>query len=273
MVSKKNIGLSFWVLLGLIILLLVCSLFSSYLTPYDPYSTNPDKILTGPGREHLLGTDSHGRDILSRIIVGSKTSIFSAFAIIATVATIGTLIGLFGGYYGGRLDAWLMRITDIFLAFPDIVLAIAVAGVLGGGLINAMIALMFTSWTQYARLARSLTIGIKEEPFLHAARLSGCPDRRILFVHILPNILGTLVVTATLHISTMMMALAGLSFLGLGVKVPEAEWGSMISEGREYLQTAPWVTLFTSSAIVMVMMLFNLFGDQVRDMLDPKCKD
>ena len=266
----KQLPRSFYYLSGMISLLLMGSLFSSWLTPYDPYVTNPDAIFSSPNAVHWLGTDGHGRDILSRIIVGSKTSIFSAFVIVSIVSVVGSLIGLISGYYGGKIDTLLMRVTDVFLAFPEMLLAVAVAGVLGGGLLNAMLALVCISWTQYARLARSSTIAMKEEPFIAAARLSGCSDRHIMFVHILPNILGPLIVTATLHISTTMMALAGLSFLGLGVKVPEAEWGSMISEGRNYLQTSPWVVVFTSAAMVSVIMLFNLFGDRVRDLLDPK---
>lgn len=265
-----NLPKSFWVLVLLIMVLLVLSLFSSVLTPYDPYETNTSMVLQPPSAEHPFGTDSHGRDLLSRVIVGSKTSIFSAFALIVATGTLGMLVGMISGYYGGWVDSVLMRITDVFLSFPDIILAIAVAGVLGGGLLNAMLALFITTWTQYARLARSSTIAVKEEAYIHAAKLSGCSSIRILFIHILPNILGPLIVTATLHISGMMMGIAGLSFLGLGVKVPQAEWGSMISEGRKYLQTAPWVAIYPSLVMVAVMMLFNLFGDQVRDLLDPK---
>lgn len=261
---------SFWILVILISLLVVFSLFSKHLTPYDPYATEPSNVLQPPSSAHLFGTDGHGRDLLSRVIVGSKTSIFSAFALIAMTGIFGTFIGMIGGYYGGWVDALLMRITDVFLSFPDIILAIAVAGVLGGGLFNAILALFLTTWTQYARLARSSTIAVKEEAYIHAAKLSGCSSPRVIFVHILPNILGPLIVTATLHISGMMMGIAGLSFLGLGVKVPQAEWGSMISEGRKYLQTAPWVAIYPSVVMVAVMMLFNLFGDQVRDLLDPK---
>lgn len=256
----------------IIIVLILLSLLGPWLAPYDPYATNSDLVLAAPDSTHLFGTDSHGRDVLSRVIVGSKTSIFSAFLIIAVAGTFGTIVGLLGGYFGGKVDSYLMRITDIFLAFPDMVLAIAVAGVLGGGLINAIIALMATTWTQYARLARSSTIAIKEEAFIHAARLSGTCTARIIFVHILPNIVGPLIVTGTLHVSSMMMGIAGLSFLGLGVKVPEAEWGAMISEGRNFLQTAPWLPLLPSAVMVSVMMVFNLFGDQVRDLLDPKGK-
>lgn len=268
--KKLNIPKSLWILGTIIIILIILSLLSDFLVPYDPYETCPEHVLQPPSSHHLLGTDAHGRDILSRIIVGSKTSIFSAFALIALAAGIGTTVGLLGGYFGGKVDTILMRVTDVFLAFPDMVLAIAVAGILGGGLVNAMIAILATTWTQYARLARSSTIAIKEETFIQAAKLSGCSNMRIMLRHILPNIGGPLIVTATLHVSGMMMGIAGLSFLGLGVKVPQAEWGSMISEGKKFLQTSPWVALAPSIVMVLVIMVFNLFGDKLRDILDPK---
>ena len=254
-------------------LILIASLFSAQLAPYDPYATNPQLILKPPSAEHLLGTDNYGRDILSRILAGGRTSIFSALFIILIAGSFGSMIGLLAGYYRGRADAILMRITDIFQAFPDIVLAIAVAGVLGGGLFNAVLALILTTWTQYARLARSAAAAAREETYIHAARLSGCNDARILFLHILPNIAGPLLITAILHVSTMMMGLAGLSYLGIGVQIPAAEWGAMISEGQKYLQQAPWAALAPSAVMVAVMMVFNMFGDQLRDLLDPKMRE
>ena len=257
----------------LVALILIASLFSAQLAPYDPYVTDPQLILKAPSTEHLLGTDNYGRDILSRILAGGKTSIFAALFIILVAGSLGSLIGLLAGYYRGRMDAILMRVTDIFQAFPDIVLAIAVAGVLGGGLFNAVLALILTTWTQYARLARSAAAAAREETYIHAARLSGCNDARILFLHILPNIAGPLLITAILHVSTMMMGLAGLSYLGIGVQIPAAEWGAMISEGQKYLQQAPWAALAPSAVMVAVMMVFNMFGDQLRDLLDPKMRD
>ena len=254
-------------------LILIVSLFSAQLAPYDPYTTDPQLILKAPSAEHLLGTDNYGRDILSRILAGGKTSIFAALFIILAAGSLGSLIGLLAGYYRGRMDAVLMRITDVFQAFPDIVLAIAVAGVLGGGLFNAVLALIVTTWTQYARIARSAAVSAKEETYIQAARLSGCSDVRILFGHILPNIAGPLVVTAVLHVSSMMMGLAGLSYLGIGVQIPAAEWGAMISEGQKYLQQAPWAALAPSAVMVAVMMVFNMFGDQLRDLLDPKMRE
>jgi len=265
--------LLFRVLALLSALILITSLFSAQLAPYDPYATDPQLILKAPSAEHLLGTDNYGRDILSRILAGGKTSIFSALFIILAAGSLGSMIGLLSGYYRGRIDAVLMRFTDVFQAFPDIVLAIAVAGVLGGGLFNAVLALIVTTWTQYARIARSAAVTVKEETYIQAAQLSGCSDARILFGHILPNIAGPLIVTAVLHVSTMMMGLAGLSYLGIGVQIPAAEWGAMISEGQKYLQQAPWAALAPSAVMVAVMMVFNMFGDQLRDLLDPKARE
>ena len=263
----------FRVLTLLAALILIVSLFSAQLAPYDPYVTDPQLILKAPSAEHLLGTDNYGRDILSRILVGAKTSIFAALFIILAAGSLGSLIGLLSGYYRGRMDAVLMRTTDVFQAFPDIVLAIAVAGVLGGGLVNAILALIATTWTQYARIARSAAIAAKEETYIQAARLSGCTDTRLLFGHILPNIAGPLIVTAVLHVSTMMMGLAGLSYLGIGVQIPAAEWGAMISDGQKYLQQAPWAALAPSAVMVSVMMVFNMFGDHLRDLIDPKTRE
>lgn len=271
--SFTKTPLLFRVLALLSALILITSLFSAQLAPYDPYATDPQLILKAPSAEHLLGTDNYGRDILSRILAGGKTSIFSALFIILAAGSLGSMIGLLSGYYRGRIDAVLMRFTDVFQAFPDIVLAIAVAGVLGGGLFNAVLALIVTTWTQYARIARSAAVTVKEETYIQAAQLSGCSDARILFGHILPNIAGPLIVTAVLHVSTMMMSLAGLSYLGIGVQIPAAEWGAMISEGQKYLQQAPWAALAPSAVMVAVMMVFNMFGDQLRDLLDPKTRE
>ena len=273
MQSFTKTPLLFRVLALLSALILITSLFSAQLAPYDPYATDPQLILKAPSAEHLLGTDNYGRDILSRILAGGKTSIFSALFIILAAGSLGSMIGLLSGYYRGRMDAVLMRVTDVFQAFPDIVLAIAVAGVLGGGLFNAVLALIVTTWTQYARIARSAAVTVKEETYIQAAQLSGCSDARILFGHILPNIAGPLIVTAVLHVSTMMMGLAGLSYLGIGVQIPAAEWGAMISEGQKYLQQAPWAALAPSAVMVAVMMVFNMFGDQLRDLLDPKTQE
>ena len=252
--------------------LLIGSIFSDYLTPYDPYLQDLMNTKAAPSAEHLLGTDRYGRDMLSRVIVGSRASIFSTLLLVAIITVTGTVIGLFCGWHGKWIDTVLMRISDMFLAFPGLVFALAVAGVLGGGLHNAIIALAAISWPKYARIARSQTLAQKETLWLKAAKLSGSSTRNIVLKHILPNIIGPILVTSMLDIGTMMMELAGLSFLGLGAKPPTAEWGSMMSDTRSLLTTAPWVTLAPGLAIFVSVMIFNLLGDTVRDWADPKMR-
>ncbi|ABR47329.1 binding-protein-dependent transport systems inner membrane component [Alkaliphilus metalliredigens QYMF] len=269
--AKLNpVAIRFYILLGLAIIMVLISLLAPYITPNDPYATDIKFRRLPPSEHFLFGTDGHGRCILSRVLVGARTSIFAALSLVVGTFVVGTMIGCFSGYYGGVIDTIFMRLADILLAFPDIILAIAVAGILGGGLTNAMLALALTGWTQYARLARSNVLAIREETFVQASRLGGNSNMRIIFRHILPNIMGPLVVTASLQIGGMMMGIAGLSFLGLGVQVPQAEWGSMISEGRSYLQIAPWTVLYPGVVMMMTIILFNLLGDALRDLLDPK---
>ena len=210
--------------------------------------------------------------MLSRVLVGSTVSIYGALLLVAIVTVTGTAVGIFCGWKGGKADTVLMRISDLFLAFPGLVFALAVAGVLGGGIQNAVLALAVIGWPKFARLARSLTMAQKDAPYMKAARLSGSSTPKLLLKHILPNIAGPVLVTAVLDIGTMMMELAGLSFLGLGVKPPMAEWGSMISDGRSMLQIAPWMALAPGAAIFIAVMIFNLLGDTIRDYMDPKTR-
>ena len=253
-------------------LLVLCALFAEHLTPYDPYLQDLSNAKAAPSAAHLFGTDRYGRDMLSRVIVGSRTSIFSTLLLVAAIAALGTVIGVLGGWHGGIIDAVLMRVSDMFLAFPGLVFALAVAGVLGGGLHNAIFALAAISWPKYARIARSQTLSRKAAPYMMAARLSGCGTVKMLGKHILPNIIGPILVTAMLDIGTMMMELAGLSFLGLGAKPPMAEWGSMMSENRALMTTVPWITLAPGLAIFVSVMIFNLLGDAVRDYADPRAR-
>ena len=223
-----------------------------------------------PSAEHILGTDRYGRDMLSRVLVGSTTSIYATLLLVAIITVVGTAIGIICGWCGGILDTVLMRVSDLFLAFPSLVFALAVAGVLGGGIQNAIIALAVIGWPKFARLARGLTLAQKDSTYLMAVRLSGSSTFKIMFKHILPNIAGPILVTSVLDIGTMMMELAGLSFLGLGVQPPMAEWGSMINDGRSMLQISPWMVLAPGLAIFITVMIFNLFGDTLRDYMDPK---
>ncbi|MBR1658758.1 MAG: ABC transporter permease [Oscillospiraceae bacterium] len=256
----------------LAVLLLLCSVFAERLTPCDPYLQDLSNAKAAPSAEHPFGTDRYGRDMLSRVIAGSRTSIFSTLLLVAIITAAGTAIGVFCGWHGKRIDAVLMRVSDMFLAFPGLVFALAVAGVLGGGLQNAVIALAAISWPKYARIARSQTLALKETPFLRASRLAGSGTLKIILKHILPSIIGPILVTSMLDVGTMMMELAGLSFLGLGAKPPTAEWGSMMSDARSLLNTVPWVAFAPGLAIFVSVMVFNLLGDTIRDYADPKSR-
>ncbi len=252
--------------------LLVVAGLASYLVPYDPYVQDLSNALQPPDRIHILGTDRYGRDMLSRVIMGAQTTIYSALLLVVVITVIGSVVGMVCGYYGGILDSVIMRISDIFLAFPGMVFAIAVAGVTGGGIMNAIIALACISWPKFARLSRSQVIMTKNMDYIAAAKLAGSNTGIIIVRHILPNIAGPILITAVLDIGTMIMEIAGLSFLGLGAAPPVAEWGSMMSNGRSMIQTAPWVILAPGAAIFITVVLFNLLGDTVRDVLDPKQK-
>ena len=255
------------------ILLIVGALFSESLCPYDPYLQNLDAALQQPSAAHIFGTDRYGRDMLSRVIAGSRASIFSTFLLVTIITAVGTAVGVFCGWARGRADDILMRASDLCLAFPGLVFALAVAGVLGGGLHNAVLALAAISWPKYARIARSQTLAVRETTYLKAAMLAGCSTTQLIVKHILPNIAGPILVTAMLDVGTMMMELAGLSFLGLGAKPPTAEWGSMMSETRGLLQTVPWAVFAPGVAIFVAVMAFNLLGDAVRDYMDPKMRN
>ena len=250
-------------------LVLLVALFAPFLCPYDPSVQDLSQALQPPSGQPLAGTDRYGRDLLSRIIIGAQSSIFSTLALVAIIAIIGTAVGVLCGWKVGKLDTVLMRTSDVFLAFPGLVFALAIAGVLGGGMMNAVLALAAISWPKYARIARGLTLAQKNEPYLSAARLAGCNTVQLVFKHILPNIAGPLLVTAMLDIGTMMMELAGLSFLGLGAQPPMAEWGSMMSDNRSFLQIAPWTVIAPGIAIFVTVMVFNLLGDTIRDFMDP----
>lgn len=269
-IRKNHIRAKLIFFLILTAVLLLIAAFAKYLCPYDPYVQDLTLAQKAPCPEHLLGTDRYGRDMLSRVITGSTVSIYGTLILVAVITVVGTVIGILCGWRGGKTEAVLMRISDLFLAFPGLVFALAVAAVLGGGIQNAIIALAVISWPKFARLARGLTLTQKASPYLMAAKLSGSSTGKLLIKHILPNIAGPILVTAVLDIGTMMMELAGLSFLGLGVKPPMAEWGSMINDGRSMLQISPWMVLAPGMAIFITVMIFNLLGDTIRDYMDPK---
>ena len=268
-VKKNHIREKLIFFTALTVILLIIAVFARKLCPYDPYAQDLLQAQKAPSAEHILGTDRYGRDMFSRVLVGSTTSIYATLLLVAIVTVVGTVIGIVCGW-GGIADTLLMRISDLFLAFPSLVFALAVAGVLGGGIHNAVIALAVIGWPKFARLARGLTLAQKDSAYLMAVRMSGSSTLKILFKHILPNIAGQILVTAVLDIGTMMMELAGLSFLGLGVQPPAAEWGSMINDGRSMLQISPWMVLAPGAAIFITVMIFNLLGDTLRDYMDPK---
>lgn len=250
--------------------LCIFSLISPKLAPHDAELVDLLAAKRPPDQEYLMGTDWLGRCIWSRILTGAYSSIFASLLIVALSMLVGCSIGLISGYAGGVFDEVLMRIVDIFLAFPGIVLSIAVVGMLGPGLKNGIIALAATSWTQYARLIRSYVLSVRQENFVKAAILNGQSSWSILIRHIFPNAIRPVVVTGTLHLSSAMLSISGLSFLGLGSFT--AEWGSMLSEGRSLMQQCPWVVLYPAIAIFIVTIVFNLLGDSVRDVLDPGSK-
>ena len=267
---EKNNKIRLILFSSLAVLLVLIAIFGEHLCPYDPYLQDLRNAKAAPSLAHIFGTDRYGRDMLSRLIVGAKASILSTLLLVSVITIIGTIIGIICGWSGNRLDTLLMRISDIFLAFPGLVFALALAAVLGGGIHNAVIALAAISWPKYARIARSQTLSQKDSLYLDAARISGCSTFTLIMRHILPNIFGPILVTAMLDIGTMMMELAGFSFLGLGAKPPVAEWGSMMSDARNLLTTQPWVTLSPGFAIFLSVAVFNLLGDSIRDWLDPK---
>lgn len=268
--KKNHIKGKLYFLIFLTLLLLLVAAFAKYICPYDPYVQDLLQAQKPPSLANIMGTDCYGRDMFSRVLVGSTTSIYATLLLVCIVTVAGTVIGMICGWIGGLADTILMRISDLFLAFPSLVFALAVAGVLGGGIQNAVIALAVIGWPKYARLARGLTLTQKDMPYLMAVRLSGSGTCKIIFKHILPNIFGSILITSVLDIGTMMMELAGLSFLGLGVQPPMAEWGSMINDGRSMLQISPWMVLAPGLAIFITVMIFNLLGDTLRDYMDPK---
>lgn len=254
----------------LVFLLLAITVLTPFIAPYDPLDAIMREANSAPSAAHLFGTDKLGRDVLSRILYGASYSLTSVLGLVAVIFVVGTMLGVIAGYFGGVVDVVIMRIADMMISFPGVILAIAIAGILGGSLINAMIAMLCVTWTKYARLARSMVLKIKKRDFVDAAVVSGGSALHILWVHILPNILPLMIITAAADIGAMMMELAGLSFLGFGSQPPAPEWGLMLNEGRQQLQTAPWLMFFPGLAIFITVVVFNLWGDSLRDVLDPR---
>lgn len=255
---------------SLVLLVVLVAIFSPFLTPNDPFAADLANALKAPSEAHWFGTDKLGRDVLSRIIYGTGLSLFMGFTIVFLVASIGTVVGSLAGYFVGKVEMVLMRICDIMISFPGIILAIAIAGIMGGSVGNTILALTIVGWAKYARLVRSLVIKVRQEDYIAAAIMSGGTSAVILRRHVLPNIMPLVVVTASMDLGVMMLEIAGLSFLGFGAQPPTPEWGLMLNEGRQYLQLAPWLMIFPGAAILIVVSIFNLWSDSLRDILDPR---
>ena len=259
-------------IIGLIIIISLAfiALFAPFIAPHDPIEQNLDKRLLTPCREYPMGTDDLGRCLLSRIIYGTRVSLKLGVIVVGIITVIGVTLGLISGYYGGIVDEIIMRLVDVVLAFPGIILALAVAGALGPGLFNVMLALAMVGWTGLARVVRGSVLSIKEKEFVESARALGCSDLHIMTRHILPNVMAPVIVLATLDMAFIILAAAGLSFLGLGAQPPTPEWGSMLNNGRAFMRTAPHLTTFPGLAIMITVLAFNFLGDGLRDALDPR---
>lgn len=254
----------------LVLCLLLIAIAAPVIAPYDPTHAAMKDAFLEPGAQHLFGTDKLGRDCFSRVLYGARASLTGVLVLVASVFVVGTTMGVVSGYFGGKVDMVIMRISDMMISFPGMILAIAIAGIMGGSLVNAVFALTIVSWTKYARLSRSMVLKVKRRDFVEAAIVNGGTHGHILWVHILPNILPMMVITAAADIGALMMELAGLSFLGFGSQPPAPEWGLMLNEGRQQLQTAPWLMFFPGLAIFVTVVVFNLWGDNLRDVLDPR---
>lgn len=254
----------------LVLCLLLIAIAAPVIAPYDPTHAAMKDAFLEPGAQHLFGTDKLGRDCFSRVLYGARASLTGVLVLVASVFVVGTTMGVVSGYFGGKVDMVIMRISDMMISFPGMILAIAIAGIMGGSLVNAVFALTIVSWTKYARLARSMVLKVKRRDFVEAAIVNGGTASHILWTHILPNILPMMVITAAADIGALMMELAGLSFLGFGSQPPAPEWGLMLNEGRQQLQTAPWLMVFPGLAIFVTVVIFNLWGDNLRDVLDPR---
>lgn len=255
--------------LALVVLLLGAVLLAPLVAPHDPAEVALEQKLQKPSLEHPLGTDHLGRDVLSRLIYGARASVGSVLVIVSLILVLGLGIGCLAGYVGGRVDSLLMRICDVFLTFPTFILAMFLIGVLGTGLFNVVLAIVLTHWAWYARLVRSLVLSLKNREYVLAARVAGTGRFMTVARHILPGVGAQLAILATLDIGHMMLHVSGLSFLGLGVRPPTAEWGVMISDARQYMWTDPQLVLLPGLMIFITVMAFNLLGDALRDALDP----
>ena len=258
--------------LAVIVIIILTAIFADFVAPYSFRTQNLRRVAEAPSRDHLLGTDELGRDILSRIIYGTRVSLQVGFVAVSISIIVGGFLGSIAGYYGGKLDNIIMRIMDILLAIPSILLAIAIVSAFGGGLVNVMVAVGISSIPVYARIVKASVISIKEQEFIEAARAVGAKDLRIIFKHVLPNSMAPIIVQGTIGVANAILSAAGLSFIGLGIQPPTPEWGAMLSGGRMFIRTAPHIATFPGIAIMITIFALNLLGDGMRDALDPRLK-
>lgn len=261
--------------LSIIVALIIIAILAPILAPYPGQALGEPNLkerLQPPSRLHPFGTDHLGRDILSRVIYGARTSLIVGFSVVLLALLIGLPLGLIAGYFGGKADLIIMRITDIFLAFPPLLLALLIATTLGRGMLNAILALAISWWPWYTRLARGMAISVKERPYVEASKAMGISDWKIMIRHVLPNSLSPLIVQATMDMGSAILEAAALSFLGLGVQPPTPDWGLMVSEGKDYFLNYWWYPVFPGLAIFITVMAFNLLGDAVREVIDPRLR-
>jgi len=257
---------------GVLLAIVLLAIAAPVISPYDPIKTNQRLSLEQPSLDHLMGTDRFGRDIFSRVLFAGQTSLPIGIVSVAIGVLFGVSVGLLAGFYGGWVDAISMRIVDLLLAFPGILLALAIIAILGGSLTNLMIAVGIAAIPDYVRITRGTVLSVKEREFILAARVIGCRGPGIMLRHILPNVVAPLIVLATLGMAAAIITGSALSFLGLGIKPPTPEWGNMLADGREFLQHAPWVAFFPGAAIMLTVLSINLLGDGLRDALDPRMR-
>lgn len=246
------------------------ALLAPIITTHDPMQISLRDALLKPSLDHLCGTDLYGRDIFSRVIYGARVSVTISLLLVLITMILGTFIGVVGGYLGGKIDTLLTGISSVMLAFPDMILALAIAGILGRGTMNAFITLTVIGWVKYARLSRGIVIKTMGKDFCKAAKVTGSKNTYIMCRYLLPETISSMLITAAMDIGTVLLSFATLSFLGLGIGVDIPEWGAMLSEGRANMEAAPWGIIFPGLAIFIVITVFNIFGDTVRDTLDPK---
>jgi ABC-type dipeptide/oligopeptide/nickel transport system permease subunit len=267
---RRNKGAVFG--LGVFLAIVFMALFADIISPYDPLAQNYARIMEGPSVDHWLGTDSFGRDMLSRIIYGARIALIVGILAVLLALAVGVTLGLISGYYGGVIDTVIMRVMDGLFAFPILILAIALMAVMGFGVRNVIIAVAVVSIAPFARVTRGDVLAVREEPYIEAARLAGISNAAIIFRHVLPNVLAPIIVQGALRVSAAIITEAGLSFLGLGPQPPTPVWGSMIAEGRNFIILAPHISTFPGIALMLAVVGLNLFGDGLRDTLDPRLR-